>query len=379
MDDQTYQALSVLLGKVVNESPKIGEILDRAKAGELTELDALTKMAEVIKNDPELEQRLLQAAHTTMVPAAGECAVNLAEDPRAEWLVQLKPNGLPQLNPFFESYLIERAQFDGDMPELRTGPLAEGVAPSVPVDTKARNPALIGKQMETASKRVREEIDAHEDERRKVISDVAGGDEEGQERRPALEPINASDEDLSLVKKHATTVAKAAEGAPIGALLHGSPETDHPSYRRRELPKPVKVSRVRGATLLKMMDKEKRENAWKFLSTSHGRRTAVVTVREIVVQELEKKGISVTERDYDKKRAAPDILAHHEWTVQLSGPGSTQVSFSLIDMAAKALAIHLAKELPTGYPSGIILEVNTVDRLPDRRVGWAARLLPEIG
>lgn len=378
MDDKTYQALSVLLGKVIHESPALGEILDRAKAGELTELEALTKMAEIIKSDSDLEQRLLQSVHTSMVPAGGS-DVDVIDDPRAEWLVRLKPNGLPQLNPFFEAYLIERGQFDGDMPELRVGPLAEGVAPSVSVDTKARNPALIGKMMDTASKKVRKEIDEHEAERRKLIQGVSDADEAGQERRPALEAINATDEDLSLVKKHATTIAKAAEGVPVGALIHGSPETDHPSYRRREVPKPVKVSRVRGSTLAKMTDKEKRENAWKFLSTTQGRRTAVITVRELIAEDLGKKGIEVTERDYDKKRASPDILAHHEWMVQLSGPGSTQASFSLIDMAAKALSVHLAKDLPKDYPSGMILEVNTVDKLADRKVGWAARLLPPMG
>lgn len=377
MTNKVYEALSALLGQVLKDAPELSAIMDRAKSGELDETEAMMEMFTIIKENPDLEKRLMEVAHTTMLPSqSGDHAVDLANDPRAEWLVQLKPGGLPQLNPIFEGYLAERGQFDGDMPELRTGPLAEGVPPSVSVDTKARTPALIGTMMGTASKKVRQDVDDHEAERLEIINGVAEDDAAGRPRIQ-LEAINASDEDLSLVTKHSATIARAAQGAPVGALLHGSPETDHPSYRRREVPKPVKVERVRGAALAQMSDEEKRQGAWKFLSTIQGRRTAVTIIRELIVQELEGKGIPVTERDYDKKRPSPEILAHHEWTVQLAGARSTQASFSLIDMAAKALAIHLSKDLPEGHPSDMILEVDTVDEVADRKVGWAARLLPQ--
>jgi len=377
MNEQVFAALSALLGRVIKDAPELETVLDRAKAGEITENEAMTEMLTAIRNNPKLEQNLLQMAQSSMVPgAAGDGTLDISGDPRAEWLVQLKPGGLPQLNPLFEGYLIERSQFDGDMPELRTGRLTEGVAPAVSVDTKARNPALIGSMMETASEKVQNDIDTHESERLALINRVASDDEAGRPRKQ-LEAITGSEEDLALVKRHSTTIAKAAAGASVDVLLHGSPETDHPSYRRREVPAPVKVKRVGGSALAKMTDKEKREGAWKFLSTTQGRRTAVTIIRELVAEELEKKGITTTERNYDKKRDVPVILAHHEWTIQLSGPGSTQASFSLIDMAAKALAIKLSQELPKDHPPDMILEVNTVDTIADRKVGWAARLLPE--
>lgn len=378
MSEQTFEALSALLGRVVHQAPELAHILKRAKAGEIDETQAMTEMLQAIRDNPELEQRLVEMAHTSLVPPSGDTGqISLKDDPRAEWLVQLKPGGLPQLNPLFEAYLIERSQFDGDMPELRTGPMPDGVAPSVSVDTKARNPVAIGVMMEEASKKVRGEIDAHEAERRQLINRVSEDDHTGKPRA-ALEAINASEDDLSLVKKHSATIAKAAQGLPVTALLHGSPDTDYPGYRRREIPKPVKVDRVSGGALVSMTEEQRRESAWKFLSTVQGRRTAVITVRELVASELTQKGLKVTERDYDKGKEAPTILAHHEWTIQLSGAGSTQASFSLIDMASKALAIHLMRDLPQGHPSEMILEVDTVDQLPDRKVGWAARLLPPL-
>lgn len=375
MDAQMQQVFSILLGRIVKESPHLGEIMDRAKEGEIDLQQALTEMFSFIKENPELEQKIL--GMQTTLTAAGDIGADLSSDPRAEWLVQLKEDGLPQLNPLFEAHLIERSQFDSDMPELRTGPLAEGVEPAVSVDTKAKSPALLGKMLETASKKTGKKIEKHERERRELIQEVAEADENGVGRRPMLEAINANEGDLSLVKKHGATIAQAADGMPVAALLHGSPETDHPDYKRREIPKPMKVSRVRGSTLLKMTEEEKRKNAWKFLSTSAGRRTAVGIIRELIAVHLEEKGFDVIERDYDKKLKNVTILSHHEWTVQLGGPRSTQSSFSLIDMAAKALAINLVRNLPPDSHFPMILEVDTVDTLADREVGWAARLLPE--
>ena len=59
-----------------------------------------------------------------------------------------------QLNPIYEAYLKERLQYDGDIPELRTGPLPEGATPAIPVVTDAMNPVLIGWLLTQAAEQI---------------------------------------------------------------------------------------------------------------------------------------------------------------------------------------------------------------------------------
>lgn len=64
--------------------------------------------------------------------------------------------GLPQVDPNWQAALIERLQFDGDVPEFRTGRLKtdKGQRAAVPVETESMNPLVVGKQLEDASDQV---------------------------------------------------------------------------------------------------------------------------------------------------------------------------------------------------------------------------------
>lgn len=82
------------------------------------------------------------------------------EETLREWgldfddLVYENEQGVKQLNPIYQALIAERLQFDGDIPELRTGPLPEGGMPAVPVKTSSRSLVALGSQLETASERV---------------------------------------------------------------------------------------------------------------------------------------------------------------------------------------------------------------------------------
>ena len=64
------------------------------------------------------------------------------------------------LHPLLMGMIVELLQYDGDIPELRTGALPAGGSPAVPVKTVARNPVVIGAMLRTASDEVTLELQA---------------------------------------------------------------------------------------------------------------------------------------------------------------------------------------------------------------------------
>lgn len=64
-----------------------------------------------------------------------------------------KPN-VKILNPLLESSILERLFLDGDIPELRYGPLHPQGKPAIPVITETLNPIVVGEMLESASELV---------------------------------------------------------------------------------------------------------------------------------------------------------------------------------------------------------------------------------
>lgn len=337
--------------EVADEFPELREILDEAKAGVITEGDALRSLSEVLANNPGLAQRFQKKALEALEPVAGESAQPLEHG----GLVMHPERGAPKLNPLVEAALIERAQFDGDMPELRTGPQPTGVSPAVSVDTDARSPEVLGQMLTQASEKVAEDVARADEDRKMLVKQVVGGDEEGL---------------LALMEQ--AGVMDPREAAEL--VLEGKSDlVDPASYRRGQLPPPVVVRKPSGSALLALSPEERRQSAWKFLSTTQGRRSAVRAIAELVQVKLLGEGIDVSVRDFQPE---PDgvVLAAHEWTARIDGPGSTQSSFSLMDIAAASIAKNLA-EKAGGWRGGAELEVAAVNTVDVRAVGWAGRLI----
>ena len=343
------EMLQTYFTKLSERAPALREILEQAKAGHLDEQETMSAMIEVINRDPTLKFDLETITQQFLKPI---------DPPKAN---TSKPEiafqgakGLPALNPLYEAALIERAQFDEDMPELRYGPLRPGVAPAVPVDTRARRPVAIGAMMKEASDQIRVAVDAHEEKRKKQIEAIASG------------------ADVDLMAKHGEIVARSE--VDVALETYGSASTDLPEYRRGQVPAPVKVATPSGGALMTMTPEERRAHAWKFLSTTQGRRTATGVIREMVAKSLRDKGYEVREREFDSK-VTEDPIAHYEWTLSLSGAGSTQDSFSVIDVAARALARGLAQKIAPLQMKALVLEVISINLVDVRSVGWAARVL----
>lgn len=338
--------LEKTLAGILNEwqkDPEMSRILSDLKTGKMSEEEALLQLMDYTKKHPEIITDIMN-------PEMAEASNNA--------LFKSKEHGLPRLNPLVEGALIERVQFDDDIPELRTGHLPEGVKPAVSVKTTARDPVAIGKMLNTASNRVMKQIKEHEEERRQALT-----------TNPDL--IKSMISQAALVK---LTHEEAMEVA-----LHGSAETDLPEYQRGVIPAPMRSRRPSGSALAKMTPQERKEKAFKFFSTTQGRRSAIPVIRELIAIRLQGEGLEVEEQEFDPKDTQPLMLiAFHQWSVMLGGEKSTQATFSVIDVAASVLAKVLIKQLQEKkFEAGkVILEVVPVNEVDTRVVGWAARLLP---
>lgn len=335
--------------RVLAEFPELRQVLDQAKRGELSEEDALRCLGEITLSNPDLARRLQEVAAATLVPQ------EQAQPLDHQGLVLHKPRGLPRLNPLVEAALIERAQFDGDIPELRTGAMPSGVMPAVSVDTRVRDPAALGVMLQDASKQVADQIQATEPARQKLLAQAIEGLDENT---------------LALVAQagQALTPAEARD-----LVLEGkSAALDVPAYRRGQVPAPLVVAQPTGSALAALSPQERKQGAWKFLSTTQGRRSALGAITELVEVKLRGEGFEVQVRPFEPGAREP-VLAAHEWTVGIDGPGATQPAFSLIDIAAVCIAKGLASKSPRR--GRVILEVTAINTVDIRSVGWAGRLL----
>jgi len=338
--------------RVADQFPELRAILDQTKNGTITETDGLRVLSEVMAVDPALSARFRALAMEALTPLPEEDRAQPLDHDR---LILHKQRGLPRLNPLVEAALIERAQFDGDIPELRTGPLPPGVPPAVPVDTRVRDPAVLGHMLREASRQVAEQVAATEPERRKLVAQVAEGD-----------PLA-----LALIEQsgQALTVAAAQDAVFDGKTVI----LDIPEYRRGQVPVPIHVLTPSGSALAAMTPQERKQGAWQFLSTTQGRRSAVAGLTELVEVKLRGEGFEVQVRPFEPGTKEP-VVAAHEWTVGIDGPGAMQPAFSLIDIAAASIAKGLTAK--AGDRRGqVILEVTAINTVDVRSVGWAGRLL----
>ena len=354
-DPRVAQALNGVIEELRETDPDIMDILNKAKSGDMTEEVAMANLLETVASNPETSKRfqalmLKATAGLRVVPDLEEKAVgHFGFTPRGG-------QGIPGINPLMQGALVERVQFDGDMPELRTGPIGQGIAPAVPVQTTAKNPVAIGEMMGRASNKVHKQLHAGAAERRLGIESA----------------MDADPTALTIMREHGALVAQE----DAGTALAGTAATDPEGYRCGEAPKPIVVTRPTGASLAKMPEPQRREMAWRFLSTTQGRVSAVEIIRATIGALLQSRGLDVEERAFDPKATRVQPCAYAEWSLTLAGPGATQPAFALVDVSSKVLAQRLYQGLTDPTPKRFWLEVEPVNRLADREVGWMARLMP---
>jgi hypothetical protein len=351
MAHQLEDKIQELLSVIQEEFPEIAEVLDQAKARDLDETQAMEAMLHAISENPEMAERLNQMAMATLSPLREESELLKPESAEGPGIVFDSGVGMPRLNPLYEGALIERLQFDDDVPEARTGPLDPGVKPAVPVRTEARNPVALGHMLETASDQVAEEVAENREALAAHVERIAQAAEEGT-----------------------TDLAILEQAGNLAVIARGSAETDPESYRRGQVPAPLDVGTPTGGQLAALSDQQRQQYTWKFLSTTQGRRSATRIIWDGIAPRLRSLGLEIA--DYRPPPAVPEtdgVKAYAEWTYQLSGPNSTQSGFAFIDTAIAVLTARLIPQVDR--KDELRLEVFSINTVDVRSVGWAARLM----
>lgn len=320
--------LAQISTSVYESSPELRDLIDKVSSGELDEHEALTQMMQVVVNT--------DALNTTLQTFADEAMGELKATNPA---IFQAPSGLPKLDPMFEARLYERIQFDEDAPELRRGPLPAGVKPAVPVTDASPNPVALGAALNTASQEMEAEIkaliNAHENSDSTAMTPWA---DQGFANLP--QPAN---------------------------------------YQPGSLPALINVAKPDGGTLAAFTLPESQELAWKAAITTHGRRSAAITIQNIVVAHLRELGFDVEPRALNA--STDDILKKTVWTFSILGTGaeSTQSAFSPVSNASAAIANDLSQHFRDAngmmdISTPMWFEITTVDMIEERTVGWAALL-----
>jgi hypothetical protein len=378
-------ALQAMTTKIGEMSPEAQAIIDRMQAGELSEADALQALVSTMMRSPEIADQLESFAMSAFQPVRELEGVST---PSPDELLIMQPptgKGNPRLNPMLESTLAERAQFDEDIPELRHGPIPEGVSPAVPVETTARNPVAIGQMLQQASNEMREALDEN---RRKALGDTSLLLQQTPDGDPG-----AADEVITFHEDGAveSTVRPASALSPreeiamredqkflamvTDTILRSEPE----GYKTGQLPALQPRETPTGAALAALTPGERRASGGDFLSTTQARGTAVQVIADLVEAGLRSEGVDLVHVSTSPNPNHRDsVPVYAEWVVSMGGAESTQASFNFIDVAAKALtrklADGLAKTSPIKDPVLEVIPINTVDV---RKVGWAARVVPQ--
>lgn len=367
VDPKVMEAME-RFASMVGDDPRVREVLDQVREGK-SEAEVMADLARLVESDPELSERIQEAAKSTFRPLREESDEEVQESVAA--LKRLKdrqraladlnfdeedlvfhPEGtaLPQMHPVVMGYILERLQFDGDIPELRTGDLPLDAMPAVPVKNPSRDPVTLGYQLEKGAKEVREELD--------------------EARRERAGKLNAIGEALEQAEASGTAVAQRKAKSEFVAVSEGRVGVE--GYKAGHKAALRKVSTPSGAEIAQMNQELRQKYAHKALTSTQGRASAVPVIGAMVQASLAEKGYQVTLNGPES--LMEDSAAEAEWTASIAHVvDSTQPGFAFIDTAAKAMAAMLAKDL--GSPVGrILLHVETINEVSRRRVGWRSKV-----
>jgi len=346
------EAMAKIAEHIETEHPELAAIMEQAKSCEVSVDEAFSRMAKVLHENPDMGAAIDAVArkHTASLKKEGELLAPETLD--GPGYLFDSGVGLPRMNPLYEAALIERLQYDGDIPEARTGPLPPGVRPAIPVETRARNPVAIGHLLESASEQVTEEARVA---RLEHVEKVKTLTEKMEADGTALVPVEEGGTDIAL-------------------MLRGDADSDPECYRRGEVPAPIKTERISGAELALAQDApDVGAYAFKAIATTQGRRSAERTIWEGIVGRLEHSGLEVHEWGI---KATGEELVKAAWVVDIAGPNATQARFAPVDVAIGALASKILRDdRVQDLAKPVYLEVEALNTVDLGSVGWTARLV----
>ena len=323
LDPQIEAQLAEAGARLERAFPELRALMERARNGQVT--------------DDEAKRELI------------DLTLRRGKDIEAVLMAPPEESGLPRLNPVYEAAIAELAQFDGDVPQLRTGPMPKEGKPAVPVLTDARNPVAVGLMLKEASDNVAREMKTLEKDYVYKVQQAI------------------QDEDWNAVGQYMPQGIARAEDLPLEVWLRDSvPEPV--GYQRGQLPELATVPTPDGSVLATLSNADRHAAAWQLLSTTQGRRSVTSVIAKLVHEWLTWREYSVVLGSDDEHQ---DGDVRVSWTLDMSGPNAIQPEFAFLDVAAHVLFKKLISYAPVGRYTLFVRPINAVS---ERRVGWSATL-----
>lgn len=381
--ERLVRAMQQLAERLEREVPEAKPVFDRVRDGKLSPEDGLSLLSQMlvgmVPEDPNAPMPdILERMQVALDPRQAlpepsdtdvENALEKVSEPSKEALAQMgmtveglfyrdETDGKIKLNPMYQVAVMERLQFDGDVPELRMGgDLPRGQMAAVPVENEGTSPVALGAKLARASEEVTKEIEDLRTDREEA-ADMALAE-------AAAASMGGTPETVALAQVEAR-----------GALVELHKPLDVPGYERGKKAAMRKVEDPTGADLAAIPEEKKREFAFKAVSTTQGRRSSVAAIARRVTEALERDGYKPVVRDSWSGRTS---LANADWTMTLNiGPDDTSPNFSPIMAASSSIGAKLVKTLresSVATDTEIEVEVAPVNDYGERVVGWKAQIV----
>ncbi len=352
MNEMLRVALERLRDELGVHSERIAVLLQLASEGAVTKEDALREIWIAAGED----EQLAKAAEEIVLRAFGlEPTTDLVALPdrdallerwgfREEDLVYQPHPDRPtrMLHPLLMGAIVEILQFDGDVPELRTGRMPDGGAPAVPVSTTARDPVVVGFMLRRA--------------RDQVTRELAMAQQDHDEKVAALVEAVGNTNDT------ARLMLRRESERTIGV----------PGYQPGHAAALRVVEEPTGVALASLDFRERQRLAHLALTSTQGRRSISPVIATMLVDSLRADGhAGIILGDEG------DLRVEVEWRVQIDGGHAEQnPRFNFIDTAARTLLKKIRAHLSEAAPAQgrLAIQVAPVNEVSERIVGWRAVL-----
>lgn len=318
--------------------PEGASVLQEIRDGSISTQSAVVKLLAIAHRHQLLGSLVSASEEIRAIVPGGSVPWDSSKRP-----IKMKTRtSISQLNPLLEAAISERAFFDGDVPEFRTGPIPEGGSPAVPVITESLDPVVVGEMLRRASKGVAAEIQLAVKNRDFICGTLLNMAEEGNQAM------------LEATVRNLPPVPTGVPGYMAGQTA-----------ALRVIKPPTRTE------LEKLTPEDRAALVHSCIVTTQGR----VSLAPAIEREVRKRlsgHVLVDEREHPHN----DLEKREfDWTAELFENINENYHFTT---AAVAYFVEKAKAaVAEGFrvpETGIALMVIPLNAISDRRFGWSMRI-----
>ena len=325
------------LGEKLLKNSRGQEIFRKIQSREISEKEAVEALFQVLREEGMLGEVLGASLRAQeLIPTMGDSLIPVIEQESGESI----------MNPLWESAIIERTSLDGDVPELRHGPMPPEGKPAVPVLLDTLDPITAGMMLDRASKEVHRKLLQAQRDHRSLCEKLLSLTEK-KSLETGADPVLA----LEVARKH-------LPDEPSGV----------PGYLAGESPGLMAIEKPSEKELLLVTEEEAQYYSHKALSTTQGRVSLANPIAKALVKRLQGKGVSV------ELGVVKSPKARAQWIVASYGAGDFSPRFNYVESAVSALLVNLLKGIKLEGLKHFYLEVTPFNGISTRTFGWEARI-----